>query len=107
MFLRAGVVPVPVMELDSMEAMKHMVTAGLGVAVLPEISVRRELERGELKAITFRDLEKPVQREVGLHVPRNRLVAPAIKEFLQLIAEEHGLEREVEAVVASPGSKRG
>jgi len=106
MFLRAGVVPVPVMELDSMEAMKHMVTAGLGVAILPEISVRREMERGELKSIILKDVEEPVQREVGLHVLRNRLVAPAIKEFLQLIAEEHGLEHEVKSVVAVPGASK-
>ncbi len=96
MFLRAGVAPESVMEVDSMEVIKHMVERGLGVAVLPEIAVRQEVKRGDLFMIELAGTEPPV-REVGLHVLRNRMMAPPIGDFLQLMAEHYGLNRTFEA----------
>ncbi len=96
MFLRAGVAPESVMEVDSMEVIKHMVERGLGVAVLPEIAVRQEVKRGDLVMIELANTEPPV-REVGLHVLRNRMMAPPIGDFLQLMAEHYGLNRTFEA----------
>lgn len=90
MFLRVGVVPESVMELDSMEATKHMVEAGLGVAILPVVSIERGVRDGQLVRVEIRDMEQPAQREVGVHVVRNRLLAPPIREFLKLITHEYG-----------------
>ncbi|MCA9823535.1 MAG: LysR family transcriptional regulator, partial [Dehalococcoidia bacterium] len=86
MFLRAGVAPESVMEVDSMEVIKRMVERGLGIAVLPEVSVQDEVQRGDLATIELAGTEQPV-REVGLHVLRNRMMAPPIGDFLQLMAE--------------------
>ncbi|MES4792619.1 MAG: LysR family transcriptional regulator, partial [Chloroflexota bacterium] len=80
MFLRAGVVPESVMELDDMETTKHMVEAGLGVAILPVVSFERERELGSLAPVEIREMEQPAQREVGLHILRNRILAPPIHE---------------------------
>lgn len=91
MFLRAGVVPVSVMELDSMEATKHMVEAGLGVAILPVVSVERGIAAGQLTRVEIRDMEQPAQREVGVHVVRNRILAPPIRDFLRLLTSEYGI----------------
>ncbi len=91
MFLRAGVAPESVMELDSMETMKHMVEAGLGISILPVISVEQEVQRGALKRVEIRDMEQPAQREVGVHVLRNRSLAPPIRDFLRLLTEEYGV----------------
>jgi DNA-binding transcriptional LysR family regulator len=44
----AGVVPQERFELQSVEAIKQLAIAGLGIAVLPEIALRRELEEGLL-----------------------------------------------------------
>ena len=41
--MEAGVAPRPAMELDNIEAAKKMVEEGLGVALLPRMSVGREL----------------------------------------------------------------
>jgi DNA-binding transcriptional LysR family regulator len=90
MFLRAGVVPESVMELDSMETTKHMIEAGLGIAILPLISVQTELESGALVSVDIRDMEQPAQREVGVHVLRNRILAPPIRDFLRLLTQEYG-----------------
>jgi len=91
MFLRAGVVPESVMELDSMETTKHMVEAGLGVSILPVVSVQRELEAGQLKEVGIRDMEQPTQREVGVHVLRNRILAPPLIDFLKVLTSEYGI----------------
>ena len=91
MFLRAGVVPESVMELDSMETSKHMVEAGLGIAILPVVSVDREVKNGQLIQIAINDIEQPAQREVGVHVPRNRAFPPPIRDFLKVLTEEYGV----------------
>jgi DNA-binding transcriptional LysR family regulator len=91
MFLRAGVVPESVMELDSMEASKHMVEAGLGVSILPVISIQREVETGSLVMVNLKDMEQAAQRDVGVHVLRGRTLAPPIRDFLRLLAGEYGV----------------
>lgn len=91
MFLRVGVVPESVMELDSMEATKHMVEAGLGIAILPLVSVARELAEGRLARVEILDMEQPAQREVGVHVLRNRAVAPPLRDFLKLLTTDYGV----------------
>ena len=90
MFLRVGVVPESVMELDDMETTKHMVEAGLGIAILPEVSIVRELATGTLVRVDIKDMEQPAQREIGVHVLRNRILAPPIKDFLRLLSEQYG-----------------
>ncbi|HEX6031031.1 MAG TPA: LysR family transcriptional regulator [Tepidiformaceae bacterium] len=92
MFLRAGVVPESVMELDLMEATKYLVEAGLGVSILPELSVLREIQTGALVRVEIREMEQPAQREVGVHVLRGRILAPPIKDFLRLLATEYKVE---------------
>ncbi|MEX2081603.1 MAG: LysR family transcriptional regulator [Dehalococcoidia bacterium] len=90
MFLRAGVVPESVMELDSMETTKHMVEGGLGIAILPDVSLARELDDGRLVRIEIMGMEQPPQREVGLHVLRNRQQAPPTRDFIKLLLGEYG-----------------
>jgi DNA-binding transcriptional LysR family regulator len=101
MFLRAGVVPESVMELDSMETTKHMVEAGLGVAILPVVSVMREREAGTLVAVDLRDMEQPAQREIGVHVPRNRVLTRPTRDFLRILTAEYGVENPFEGTSPS------
>jgi DNA-binding transcriptional LysR family regulator len=92
MFLRGGVVPESVMELDSMETTKHMVEAGLGIAMLPVVSVEHELREGALRQVRIEGMEQPAQREVGVHVLRHRIIAPPIREFLKVLAAHYGVD---------------
>ncbi|MCZ2110698.1 MAG: LysR family transcriptional regulator [Dehalococcoidia bacterium] len=91
MFLRVGVVPESVMELDSMETTKHMVEANLGIAILPVISVAKDIEDGTLRKVEIRDMEQPAQREVGVHILRNRAINPPIRDLLKLLTTEYGV----------------
>ena len=60
-----------VLEHNSSEVIKAMVTTGLGIAILPEPVVRREVRRGELAAWPLTDL-KVVRTIVALSDPRRQ-----------------------------------
>jgi DNA-binding transcriptional LysR family regulator len=63
LFLRGGVVAHTVMELDNIEAAKKMVEEGLGVALLPRVSVMREIANGLLGEIEVVDAP-PIRRSI-------------------------------------------
>ena len=56
------------------------------------ISVEDEIRTGALVRVEIRDMEQPAQREVGVHVVRNRILAPPIRDFLKLITAEYGVK---------------
>ena len=60
-----------VLEHDSPEVIKSMVMAGLGLAILPEPTVRKETRRGELAAWPLSDL-KVVRSIVAISDPRRQ-----------------------------------
>lgn len=90
--LRMGVVPESVMELDSMETTKHMVESNLGIAVLPVVSVAREVEDGRLRLVDINGMEQPPQREVGAHVIRNRTLSAPAEDLMKLLREHFAHE---------------
>lgn len=96
-FLRAGVSPESTIELDSFEAMKRMVEAGLGITLLPAVAARHELEERRLVSVPIVDMEQPPQRQVGVHFLRNRRFAPPVREFLDLVLTHFGAQRRAAA----------
>jgi DNA-binding transcriptional LysR family regulator len=91
LFRRAGVVPWTAMELDSMEAMKKMVEEGLGIAMLPRVSVERELKLGALAEIKLRDAENP-RRRIALIYRRSRRPSRTMVAFLNVLHETYSFE---------------
>jgi DNA-binding transcriptional LysR family regulator len=86
-FREAGVTPRGVLELDNIDATKKMVEQGLGVALLPETSVRAELRSGSLRAVRIADAD-PVRRQIV--AIRRRDAGPArgpVAAFLDLLAD--------------------
>ncbi len=49
------------------------------------------MEAGDLVRVEIRDMEQPAQREVGLHVVRNRSQAPPLRDFLHVLTQEYGV----------------
>lgn len=82
----------PYMELGSNAAIKHGVLAGLGVAVLPKLSVRPELKLGELACL---DLEGfPLRRSWCTVHPAGKHPTPVMQAFLDYIQRiMRGLEQ--------------
>ncbi len=78
----------PHMELGSNAAIKHGVLAGLGVAVLPKLSVRAELKLGELASL---DLEGfPLRRSWCSVHPAAKHPTPVMQAFLDYIRNAMG-----------------
>jgi len=71
------------MELGSNDAVKHGVLAGLGVAVLPRLSILPELELGQLKPIPLDGF--PLKRSWCAVYPKNKHPTPSMKAFLDFI----------------------
>lgn len=73
-----------VLEHDSAEVIKAMVLAGLGLAILPESTIRRETRRGELAAWPLSDLK--VVRSIVAVGDARREPYPAEAALIQALA---------------------
>ena len=67
------------MELNSLEAIKNAVQAGLGASFLPVVSIERELSAGTLHKVLIADLE--VKRELKLITNPSRYTSRASEVF--------------------------
>lgn len=83
-FRDAGLVPIHAMQLDSMEATKKMVEEGLGIAILPRVSVERELKLGILVEIEITGAPR-FKRQIALIYRRNRKLARAVVAFVETL----------------------
>ena len=73
-------------ELDSNEAIKRSVAAGLGIGFLSRLVVEDEVERGEL--VSFRvDGIDPIRRSIYLLRPDDRDPTPAERAFITTLSD--------------------
>jgi DNA-binding transcriptional LysR family regulator len=86
LFRDLGVVPQQQMQLDSIEATKKMVEANLGIALLPELSVEREIRLGTLHKVHIEAAE-PVRREIAVMYRRTKPQSGPMSAFLDLLAQ--------------------
>ena len=84
-FRDAALVPAHTMELDSIEATKKMVEQGLGIAMLPRVSVERELGLGLLVEVAITGTP-PLERPIALIYRRSRKQARTVTAYLELLA---------------------
>lgn len=78
-----------VMELPSTEAIKEAVIAGLGYSILSEVTIRRELDRGELIALDLPQLI--IDRSIYLVFAKEKFISPILHRFINLVrAWPHG-----------------
>ena len=85
-FRQAGVIPNVAMELDSLEATKRMVEEGLGIALVPLVTIERELEAGTLVRIDLEDAE-PIKRPISLIHRRHRKRPRTVQVFIDTMAK--------------------
>jgi len=79
MLAEAGIVPNVAMELGSIEVIKRFVEIGLGIALVPEVSVREESLSGRLSVCRLRDAP---MRQVGVVQRKGGHLSPAARAFL-------------------------
>lgn len=78
-----------VMELGSNAAVKHGVLAGLGVAVMPRLSVLLELQQGLLQELPINGF--PLRRSWFTVHPRGKHLTPVADAFLQFVKRNRPL----------------
>lgn len=76
-FLAGGLSPKPMMELGSVEAIKEMVGAGLGCAVLPNMALQ-----GGHPRLVLRPLSPRLQRRLGLVLRRDKPLTRGLREMV-------------------------
>jgi len=72
-----------VMELDQIEAIKQAVTAGLGIACLPEVAVTDALATGRLVALKTPFLD--LRRKLSILLHREKYRGAALEAFLHSV----------------------
>ena len=70
------------MELSSIEVIKRFVRVDAGLSIVPEVSVREEVEAGLLAQIELRDLEGRRPTRMGAVYKRGRYLSRAARSFL-------------------------
>jgi molybdate transport repressor ModE-like protein len=83
---RAGYRPANRWELDSNEAIKRSVQAGLGVGFVSKLVVEDELERGELVSFRLEGVE-PMRRSIYLLLPADRESTPSERAFIATLSD--------------------
>jgi molybdate transport repressor ModE-like protein len=81
---RAGYHPAKRWELDSNEAIKRSVAAGLGIGFVSRLVVADELERGELVSFELQGAE-PMRRSIYLLHPDGREATPSERAFIETL----------------------
>ena len=83
----AGVTPQVGMNLGAIEVIKRFVEIGLGIALVPEVTVKQEVAQQRLAAVRVKGL---TPREIGLVEHRGRRRSRAAGVFLELLGEMLG-----------------
>ncbi|WP_369856438.1 LysR family transcriptional regulator [Candidatus Thalassolituus haligoni] len=83
----------PIMQIDSNDGLKHAVIAGLGVTVLPKLTVLSELQNGSLKQLPLAGF--PLRRSWCLVYLSDKQPNPAMRAFVDFVQDSiHAIEQQ-------------
>ncbi len=71
------------LEFTSMEAMKQCVANGLGISLMPYISVKALLQEQKMKVIEFPDKDLMFYAQISYH--KNKWLSKAHKKFIEMV----------------------
>jgi len=93
-------------QFDNIENVKRAVEIGLGVALLPIDTLRRELEFGTLRAIALSDVR--FERPLGILHKRHKHLSTAAEKFIELLRADvkPGLEASPTTPLSPAAEKR-
>lgn len=73
------------MEFGSIEAIKQCVMAGMGITILPAVTVAAEVAQGRLAALPWTGPEYTIATQLAWH--KDKWLSPALRAFLDLTRE--------------------
>jgi DNA-binding transcriptional LysR family regulator len=80
-----GIRPESITEFSSVEAIKECVSLGMGLSLLPEIVVDRELARRQLVSLAWAGEEMGIATHVVWH--KDKWISPALGAFVSLLEQ--------------------
>jgi DNA-binding transcriptional LysR family regulator len=81
-----------VMELDNVEAIKRMIEAGLGISLLPVVSIGAEVAAERLVVLPLDDVPRG-HRRIALAYRRDKYLSGPLSAFLERVRQEVGAGR--------------
>jgi len=81
-----GVAVIIKAEFENIELIKRAVEIGLGISIVPSMTVKSEVQAGFLRAISF--AEGPFTRPIAVLYRRGRSLPPAVSKFIAVLTEE-------------------
>lgn len=69
-------------ELPSLEAIKKLVQTGVGVALVPKLTAKSEIDSGLLKSLAVKEMK--LERRLNIIYRKNSVLSHAAKSFLKL-----------------------
>lgn len=81
-FRRAGFEVTPVMQLGSIEAIKRMVSSGLGYSIIPRMAVEAVRDREGLHVCS---LSPVLHRQLAVMMRQDRVLSKGIAEIVRLL----------------------
>jgi DNA-binding transcriptional LysR family regulator len=72
-------------ELPSLEAIKRLVETGIGIALVPKLSAKAEIDSGRLAGLSVREMK--LERKLHIIYKRNAVLSHAAQEFLKIARE--------------------
>jgi len=76
-----------IMELDSVEAIKAMVEARLGISILPLVAVREEIQTGRLRALALSGRQAEHEQIAFIH-REDKFLTTAMRSLMELLGDE-------------------
>jgi DNA-binding transcriptional LysR family regulator len=80
-----GITMHPAMEFDNIETVKRAVEIEAGIAIVPQSTVVQEVKKRTLAQIAFEDAD--FHRQLAIIYKKNKVLPPAMKQFIQLLKE--------------------
>ena len=77
----------PVLEFDNLETIKQAVEIGAGISILPSITVKKEIQHGMLKGISFSNAR--FLRPLGMVVRSNEPLSSPAGKFVEEMAKSY------------------
>ena len=74
------------MELSSIEVVKSFVAINAGISIVPEVSVREDVNSGRLKVLNISDFEGDKKNKIGVIYRRDRYLSNASRRFLEMFS---------------------
>lgn len=75
-------------ELPSLEAIKKLVQSGDGVALVPRLTAKSEIEAGQLAAVSVKEMQ--LERKLHIVYRKNSELSHAAQEFIKIAKEING-----------------